>query len=511
MRASFHPTRAGVEAGQSKTIRFARYGVTALFLVTIAAGMLGLESDTGNTGWKFHALITAFAVYLLLECLSYLNRAAAFGLLAPPFLASILHFYLMYIMPSTATLYDNSILDQFSVYLGSQEDQFADTVFYIALAAFCMWRGYYLAIPTARSIQRRLRASMALRPRLEPALIPVISLQVVYVTLVAFGIGLGVFGMASAAEAREENIELLDLINQGMQAGSLSLFLLLTYVFKSSAQGKPIKALAIVSGLLVVLHLFVGALSGFKNQLVMPFVMLAFAKFVATRKISLSYILSTCVALIVAYQVIEPFRAYLWRNSAHGSMEVASLIEALLKSQEERNLMAETPISLGAQIASRFDLTGMTAVGIAAAADGTIAEKGAEFAESLYLAPILAWVPRTLWPGKPTYHSGVWFSNVVLGHMEDTVTSVGMGPVTWLYMMGGVTAVAFGFLALGVLQCILFEGLACSGAGGFVVFLGGVMTLVIVPSDLGPAFTGLLRVLPLAALAQFILLRPGPH
>lgn len=55
----------------------------------------------------------------------------------------------------------------------------------------------------------------------------------------------------------------------------------------------------------------------------------------------------------------------------------------------------------------------------------------------------------------------------------------------------------------------MFEGLARAGAGGIVIFLAGASTLVTLPTDLGPALVGLLRLLPIAFVAQFMLLLPA--
>ena len=116
-------------------------------------------------------------------------------------------------------------------------------------------------------------------------------------------------------------------------------------------------------------------------------------------------------------------------------------------------------------------------------------------------------MPRALWPSKQSIRRGSWFNQTVLGQDDDAVTSVGMGPVTFLYIAGGTALIVVGFFALGWLQALLFEGFARSGAGGLIMYLSVAMILVFIPSEVGPALTSLLRLLPLAFLSQFILLR----
>jgi hypothetical protein len=123
------------------------------------------------------------------------------------------------------------------------------------------------------------------------------------------------------------------------------------------------------------------------------------------------------------------------------------------------------------------------------------------------LAPILAYLPRAIWQSKPSYSRGVWFNQEVRGHRNDEVTSVGMGPIGYLYMAGGIVAVVLGFMGFGILQSLIFEGIGRAGAGGLIIFFSVASTLVGIPTSFGPAVTGVLRMLPLAFVAQWLLLR----
>jgi hypothetical protein len=120
---------------------------------------------------------------------------------------------------------------------------------------------------------------------------------------------------------------------------------------------------------------------------------------------------------------------------------------------------------------------------------------------------VLAFVPRFIWQNKPVYSRGVWFNQEVRGRWNDDRTSVGMGPIGFLYMAGGVVGVAMGFFALGLLQALIFEGIGRVGAGGLIIYLSVATTLVMIPSSFGLALAGVLRMLPIAFAAQWALLR----
>lgn len=485
-------------------------GVTAAGVLMLGVAIFSLYSFLAfEDGARKHLIVASIAVYLFIECRLYLNRTDAFGLLAPPFLASIAHFFLAYLLPTSATFVDPWIQSRFVVYFQSFHEQIERALLYAWLAAFCMWRGYYLGLGAAARLRSVVRRSDIFRRELEPNVAAAVATQAAYFVLVAYAVSLGIFGFSSNVETRAANVELLDLINLGLAAGSLSFLLLLCYLFRRRQAGASATLLYAACVGLLILHVIVGAISGFKSQMVMPFVMVAAAKFLVTRRISFGAVALGGLALIAAYQVVEPYRAYLSRNGLSGVSDVSSLFDALQTSYAERDLGQQSSVPLSTQMLQRVDMTVMSAVGIQFA-DGSTDEagrKGKEFAQSIYLAPVLAFVPRAFWADKPAFTSGGWFNRTVL--RNNTEAAVGMGPIAWLYVLGGVVAVVIGFLCIGFAQALMFEGFARAGAGGVIVFLSAANSLVTLPSDLGPVFVGVLRLLPFAILAQWLLLKPS--
>lgn len=490
--------------------RKALLGLYLLFGGAAAVSIYGALEVESFAGPNLYFLIAGLSLYLLAECYRHIQRFDAFALLSPPFLASFLHFLLAYIVGPVASLFDPWILERFAYFFSSFGGQLTDTTLLIALAVFCMWRGYDFGLPYAARLRKKLGQSNILRKNIEPALMPVLILQILYFSIVSYGISLGVFGMMSSVEHREKNDSILDLMNIGLAGGSLSLFLLFTHVFRRRDAGHSDTLLVIIAYIFFILHLITGSMSGFKFQILMPFVTLIFSKFVATKRISLTLIGVACIALYASYIIVEPFRAYIGQQGLHGTSSLSAVLEALQSSQEQIDTSRSSDQSWGTAVSSRVDLLGMTSVGIAAANSNlAVEDMGKKFAESLYLAPILAFVPRILWSEKPSYSSGVWFSNVILGNTDDATTSVGMGPITWLYITGGTLGIVLGFFGIGVLQAIIFDGVARAGFGGLIVFLAAVLPLTLIPTDVGPALIGSIRLIPIAVVAQYILLRPS--
>ena len=482
----------------------ARVLVALVFLGTAIFALYG--SLTLRDGAYNQLLVAAISLYLFLECWYYLSRCDDFGLLAPVFLASIAHFYLAYLLPTAGTIVDPWIQARYDEYFRSFQDDIGDALLTVGLSAFCMWRGYYFGTGFGRRFGSRLRSVSALRQEFRPRLGAAVAVQLGYLLVVSYAIALGVFGISSSAAAREANLALIDYLNLGLAAGSLSFLLLMTHLFRRLDAGEFVPLLRVGCIAMTIMHLLVGAVAGFKSQLVMPFVMITLASFLVRHRISFVYVIGGLAALLVAYQVIEPYRAYLGRNSVSGGADMTSMIDTLQKSWEQRDLGYQSDVPVGTQILQRFDLTSMSAIGLAQFGDDPLAiEKGREMAETIYLAPLLAYAPRALWPGKPTYQTGAWF-NQYLGTFDND-TSVGMGPIAWLFMVGGTAGVIVGFFCIGWLQALVFEGFARAGAGGIVVFLAAANVLVLLPTEVGSSFVGMMRLLPIAFVAQWALLQ----
>ncbi len=508
-----HPTtpmrRLASPARRASALRLARVGLTVLFgSLAIINGQAAINAEeTGRA--HLHLATAGFLIYLLIECQVHLARSDAFGLLAPPFLASVFHFLFAYALGVSGTLLDPWILERFVIYQGGDPESLTNAIFLAWLAAFVMWRAYYASRAAARPIRRWLMQAPSIRKTFAPRFELVIIIQAAYFGLVVVAIGLGIFGMAGSHAARHANITILEILRLSLAAGTLSFFLILTRYFERRAAGQATWGFGVACLMLGGLHILFGALSGFKSQIIMPFLIVLLARFVATQRIGMVYIFGGFLALLAAYEVVEPFRAYLAKNDLRGEMSIGSLTEALNKSMEQKELYThDSSISRTTQIISRLDLLGLTSVGVAYAQNGQVEQMFSDWLkESIYLAPILAFVPRLLWSDKGSYSTGIWFNQHVLGKWHDSTTSVGMGPIAQLYMASGLAGVVLGFMFLGFLQAILFEGVARSGPGGLVIYFSAIQTLVLIPTAFGPAITGMLRVLPFAFLAQLLMLR----
>jgi hypothetical protein len=209
---------------------------------------------------------------------------------------------------------------------------------------------------------------------------------------------------------------------------------------------------------------------------------------------------------MAGYVIIEPFREERNSNAAFDASSIASIAEALgAISRSGEGVVSATDVVT--QAAGRISLLHIGSLGIAHAGSIPSGDAAPRFLDNLVLAPLLAVVPRIVWPSKPLQDVGAWYNREVLGN--DHSSSAGMGPVTYLNYAGGATGVLIGFFVLGILQRGLFNGLRHFGKGGLVVLLGLLGTLSEIDSAFHVVFVSVIRVTPMLIVAQRILLRRG--
>jgi hypothetical protein len=215
------------------------------------------------------------------------------------------------------------------------------------------------------------------------------------------------------------------------------------------------------------------------------------------------------VAIIAAYAVIEPFRAARYEETGFRGTSLTSIAETMLAAAViEQGATGDTEkAGTALQFLSRSTMTYIGSLGIEFVDTRPLPEGAPAFMRDIFLAPLYAVVPRSLWKSKEGSRHGLWYRNEVMEIGGDT-TSVGMSPFTYLYFAGGFFAVALGFLAVGIVQRAWAERfLASSAAGAVLVFLVGVRLLALPDSVFYSLIVDLLRSLPAALALQYVIYR----
>jgi hypothetical protein len=306
---------------------------------------------------------------------------------------------------------------------------------------------------------------------------------------------LGIFGYFSSIERRIELGSYSQYLALGSSLGKVGLFLYSLNYFKNNSS----KRNKYYFFLLLAYDLLWGVLSGFKSEIVIPFVILFISYYVSTGKTSYKWIVYSVISLFFAYVVIEPFRA---TKNFDSNLEARSVNQFASLLRESRNLdldVSENKVPILLALASRTNLTWIGSQGIDYADNVGLKDSDPDFLSNLFLSPLHAFIPRILWSGKPLSELGIWYTQVVMG--KDSNSSTAMGPLTYLYFAGGQLLIFIFFFFIGCLQrIVLFLLRPFHYFAGLFLYLLILMNISIIDSSINSILISLFRDIPISLL-----------
>jgi hypothetical protein len=378
----------------------------------------------------------------------------------------------------------------------------------VVMGAISMWVGYSSSV--GRGAGRMLHQSRFLRKWMSPSLR--IHKPALYaclaISLIAklWSIKLGVFGYSSTYDRLIEAANYTQYFAMADSLGKLALVGVALQCFSSSRYFVSDWSLLC---LVLAYEIAFGLLSGFKSAVVMPFIIVGLVYYSQHNRFPRWLIPAVVVGCIVAYAVIEPFRAA--RNESAGFVDtnlggiVSTIIRGGSANMNDDGDGASTALS----IVARSNMTYIASLGIEYAANHNELPAGSPaFLADIFLAPAHALTPRFLWESKSLQNIGLWYTQEV---MElDHFSSTGMSPITYLNFAGGPFAVILGFLMVGIFQRGLFDGFRHFGGGGLIVLFGLLGKLAIIDNAFNSFFISIIRFLPILVVVQYVMLR-RPH
>ena len=227
------------------------------------------------------------------------------------------------------------------------------------------------------------------------------------------------------------------------------------------------------------LLLFFQILAGYKGAIVMTFIIIFIANYLALKKINFKLGIICFISLIIAYGLVNPYREYLVYSKEIPN-SISSIFDCIYNGVLIQNqIITSEEVSIIDEVMSRFTTLPELATFIEYKEKfGLHIPRDPDFLYYFYTIPAQLFVPRFLWPDKPVNDLGVWWvSNTVTGNMSNSSTA--FGPVGFLYLTFDILAVIIGFLIISFLLK-LCEQLLNSGKDGAVltgvIFLSSLYT-----------------------------------
>ncbi|MCS4058425.1 hypothetical protein [Salinibacter ruber] len=377
---------------------------------------------------------------------------------------------------------------------------------FVALVA--MWNGYHSSVGTW--LARRLRSWSStwrfMRSSIQVRWGVVVALTTLSIAARLLEVRLGVYGYTSSEASRLRYISLLQYVEIFSGLGTLALAAAGLSYFAHPSKKKW--GGIVVAGILVV-ELVFGLLSGYKSQVVLPFVVVGVCYYLGQGKVMWKAVAAAILAVVIAYIAIEPFRIYYNNNTEISNTDILSISRVMVDvATGDIDPQVSSALSLeriAKRIAARRELTGFTALSMKHKHEEGKPERATYFTSNIFLSPAYAVIPRALWPSKPKANLGRWYNREII--KSGVTNSVGMGPLSYLWFAGGWIAVILGFWLIGVFQNVAYNWLLLSGGGFLILYFSIVTYLVKVNSEFYITFITLIRNIPMAIIVQYIVFK----
>lgn len=470
----------------------------------LIASIVHLQNDLGMIGDKsaFFVLTILVLTLGLFEIRTERRLAARRWLLNPAVLATLLTFFLSYGITSLLFL-----LPLYSSFVISRNIEFHATMaasqYYTLLALAAMWLGYRMRL--SRKIGRALGASFPLSRGTSVKRSVIIGMMVIAISARSYQLSIGIYGYVASAENLAANASISQYSAMASRLGLLALALAALQTYRPGGQLMD-KLMMMV---LLVVEVAFGFLSGFKGAVLTPMIVVILCRYMAGRGISRSHVLAGALLLSLAYAVIEPFRQSYNAQGGSGVSDFASVATMLVANDSVSEGDPLTAVSVFQQLALRTNLSNIGAHGIDYADDpARHSSDDPKFVQNILMSPAMAFIPRAVWPSKPLADSGRWYTNQVLGLQINSSTA--MGPVSFLYMAGGVTAIVVFFLIIGMMQRTLFVWFnPFTSFSGAMIYLGVLGNLAFINSAIDSLFVTMIREVPLILILGHLIISRG--
>lgn len=491
-------------AAQAPRTRSGGGSVLNIVAHVLMAGIVHLQHDLGMIGDESAYLVSTILVLTLglFEIRIERQRDPRRWLLKPAVLATLLTFGLSYGVTNLLFL-----LPVYSSFVISRNIEFHATMatsqYYTVLALAAMWLGYRMRL--SQQIGRALGTSFPVSRGTSVNRSVIIGMMVIAIAARSYQLSTGIYGYTSSAENLAANTSTSQYFAMASRLGLLALTLAALQTYRPCGQ----LMYKLMMMLILVVEIAFGFLSGFKGAVLTPMIVVILCRYMAGRGISRSHVLAGVLLLSLAYAVIEPFRQSYNAQGRGGASDFASLATMLVASDSVSEGDPLTALSLFQQVALRLNLSNIGAHGIDYANDpDRHSSDDPRFLNNILLSPAMAFIPRAVWPSKPLADSGRWYTQQVLGKQINSSTA--MGPVSFLYMAGGVTAIVVFFLIIGMMQRALFVWFnPFASFGGAMIYLAVVGNLAFINSAIDSLFVTMIREVPLILILSHLITSRG--
>lgn len=252
-----------------------------------------------------------------------------------------------------------------------------------------------------------------------------------------------------------------------------------------------------------------GILSGFKTPILYPFILILMTWVLAINKIDLKLFLIVIPAFLFlifsSFQFVETFRTNVNKTRNIENSACSSKQQVVLAAQNSIVQINKNTFSNNiASLLARFNYSYIGSFGLAY--KDRNGDLPSNFLIDIIQSPLHAIIPRILWDGKSLANIGHFYNQKVIGIPTDSSTA--MGPVTYLYIAGGLICIVVIFFIIGIFQQAFYSLLFIDKIiSGKIIFIFLLWNFSSVDSSVNSFFIDFFRLIPLSIFLSHLLFR----
>lgn len=452
------------------------------YLTTIVGLIICSILDLIDNEHLFLYLNIIYNVFIIVLIIRKIKKGMA--IIDPLFIASIFMFLLPYGFPILFQYTNNSIRYE------PNYSYLAQGMLYANVGFITLWYSYNSSLFN-KSLNRCKKYAWIFVKKLNLNKTLVYIVIILSVVLNLKSIYNGNYGVLSTIYPESRAYGAFDQLEYLVGTGLKGVVFLQAWQYYKYKKGKRLFFISFC-----VLLLF-QILAGYKGAVVMSFVLLFFANYLAIKKINIRLGIICLFALFLAYGLVNPYREYLIYTGDRPA-SITSIISCIVNGVVlQSQVISNEDVSVIDEIMSRFTSLPELAEFIEYKTKyGLRIPRDPDFLYLCYTIPAQLLVPRFLWASKPVNDLGVWWvSNKVVGNMSNS--SSAFGPVGFLYLTFDTIAIILGYIIITYLLklcglllhsnrdgailtgVILLSSLYVNEAGFNTYIIGGIRFLII--------------------------------
>jgi hypothetical protein len=282
----------------------------------------------------------------------------------------------------------------------------------------------------------------------------------------------------------------------------LSFVIFSVYFFKYKT--RKLKWLFIIS---LVLELFFAFIYGARSPIVITFLIVVFANYYVSKKMSLAWLLPGALVLYMAFTVILQFKEFILYTGER-EYDIVSLLEGFNKYRNNMSDVDKERIygNIYYNMVHRANYVSEASMAIRYKSMQGLGKGDPSFKKAMIEVPFNVVIPRSISKTKDVSW-GNWFRLEVLNQRSDSVNyNIAFSSLGYLFLMGNWLGVITGFFCYGVVLKFTYRTLD-HGVLGFLLFLSLVGSVIIFKTAIPGVLTEYIRMVFIFPVIFFLLLK----